>query len=43
MLKGYDLPSGYMGWVEKLNKYMLFSCYRDYVEYVTEEQEVCYD
>ena len=34
MLKGYPVPSGYMGWVERFNKYMLFASERDYREYV---------
>lgn len=36
-LYGYDVPNGYMGYVESENRMMLFSSYRDYVEYVTEE------
>lgn len=36
-LYGYDVSIGYMGYVESENGMMLFSCYRDYVEYVTEE------
>lgn len=34
MLKGYNVSSGYMGWIEELNKYMLFASERDYIEYV---------
>lgn len=34
MLYGYDLPTGYYGWVERYRCMMLFSCYRDYVEFV---------
>lgn len=34
MIKGYDTSLGFMGWVETLEKYILFSCYRDYIEYV---------
>ena len=37
MLKGYNVPDGYMGWIEELKIYRLFACERDYVEYVTEE------
>lgn len=37
-LYGYDVPNGYMGYVEAVNGMMLFSSYRDYVEYVTKEE-----
>ena len=36
MLYGYDVDVGYVGWVAKLDQLILFSCYRDYVEYVKE-------
>lgn len=36
ILKGYYVPSGYMGLVG--DKYILFASESDYVEYVTERQ-----
>lgn len=39
MVKGYNVHSGYMGWVEKLKKYILFSCELDYIEYLINEEE----
>lgn len=33
-MKGYLVPSGYMGFVN--GRYMLFATERDYYEYVTE-------
>ena len=39
MVKGYNVHSGYMGWVEKLKKYILFSCELDYIEYLIDEEE----
>ena len=38
-LYGYDIPSGFKGYVYELNKWMLFSNYRDYVEYVESIEE----
>lgn len=32
-MKGYHVESGYMGYVE--NKYMLFACEEDYVDYIS--------
>jgi len=34
---GYDVAYGFIGWVERLNKFMTFASYRDYVEYVKED------
>ena len=39
MVKGYNVHSGYMGWVEKLKKYILFASELDYIEYLMEEDE----
>ena len=36
-VKGYTVPSGYMGWVDKLKKYVLFASESDYREYIEEE------
>ena len=33
-LKGFDVPQGYMGWVDSIQRYMLFASYRDYREYL---------
>ena len=38
-LYGYDVPSGYMGYVQSINCMRLFASYRDYVEYVLAEEE----
>ena len=35
ILKGYNVGSGYMGWIG--TEYRLFSCERDYIEYMTDE------
>lgn len=34
-MKGYYVPSGYMGYVPNINKYMLFASESDYIEYIT--------
>lgn len=34
-MKGYYLPYGYMGYVAKLNKYILFATENDYIDYIT--------
>lgn len=31
-LKGFDVPD--MGWVDSIQRYMLFASYRDYREYL---------
>lgn len=31
-MKGYDVPTGYMGWIPSLNRYVLFPCQGDYEE-----------
>ena len=38
-MNGYDVDAGYMGWVEKFKTYRLFSCYRDYREYVEAQED----
>lgn len=37
MIYGYDVSYGYIGWVERLNRYIPFACYRDYIEYIEED------
>jgi hypothetical protein len=37
--KGYFVPDGYMGWVEWLDRYMLFASESDYLEYVTDVEQ----
>lgn len=34
MLKGYNTNVGYIGWIG--DRWMLFSCERDYIEYMEE-------
>lgn len=34
--RGYDVDSGFMGWIESTNEWKLFASYRDYVEFVEE-------
>lgn len=36
MLKGYFTDSGYMGFCPFKNKYILFACESDYLDYVKE-------
>lgn len=36
VIKGYWNHVGYMGWVEYIGDYMLFSCESDYIEYLKE-------
>lgn len=36
-MKGYNVEEGYMGFVN--GEYMLFSCERDYIEYVEGKEE----
>lgn len=36
-IKGYNIPSGYMGWVDRLGMYVLFASEADYREYIEEE------
>lgn len=33
-LKGFDVPDGFMGWGDSIQRYMLFASYRDYREYL---------
>ena len=42
MLKGYNVSSGYMGWIEELKKYMLFANESDYREYVEDQQVLAF-
>lgn len=35
MVKGYNVPFGYMGYISEENDYMLFASYSDYFEYIT--------
>lgn len=35
-MKGYDTYSGYMGWTGE--RYMLFSCERDYIEWMEDDE-----
>lgn len=39
MTKGYPVATGYMGWIPKISKYMLFATEDEYEEYVEEEKE----
>ena len=39
MVIGYNVHSGYMGWVPRLKSYMLFASERDYIEYLIDEEE----
>lgn len=34
-MKGYSTAFGYMGYVAKLNKYILFATEADYIDYIT--------
>jgi hypothetical protein len=38
-MKGYVLPFGYMGWVEKYGRYMMFATEDEYKEWM----EDCHD
>ncbi len=33
-MKGYSMPNGYMGYVQRFNKYILFSTEEDYLDYI---------
>jgi len=34
MVKGYIVPSGYMGYISATNSYQLFATEQDYLEYI---------
>lgn len=34
MIKGYDVQSGYMGYIPWLHKYILFATDKDYLDFV---------
>lgn len=36
-VKGYVVPSGFMGWVEFYKRYILFATEREYYEYIEED------
>lgn len=38
--KGYVVASGYMGYVEDLNKYLLFPTEEEYNEWIAEKENV---
>lgn len=38
-MKGYSVDTGYMGYVPSINRYLLFACEADYIEYFKEEEE----
>lgn len=40
-MKGYDIKSGYMGWIPSENRYREFATEREYEEYF--EDECCWD
>ena len=33
---GYDVPGGFIGYVKKYDKLILFANYRDYIDYITD-------
>lgn len=35
-MKGYNVPYGYMGWINELGKYILFASEADYRDYINE-------
>ena len=37
MTKGYPIQTGFMGWIPKISKYMLFATEDEYEEYAEEE------
>ena len=37
MTKGYPVQTGFMGWIPKISKYMLFATEDEYEEYVAED------
>ena len=39
MVKGYFIHSGYMGWMELYQRYMLFASESDYYEYLSDDLE----
>lgn len=39
-MKGYYTPSGYMGYVPMMNKYLLFATETDYVEWFAEYEKM---
>ena len=39
MTKGYPIQTGFMGWIPKISKYMLFATEDEYEEYMEEEEE----
>lgn len=39
MTKGYPVQTGFMGWIPKISKYMLFATEDEYEEYVEEEKD----
>lgn len=38
--KGYYIGYGYMGWVEQLKRYVLFSTESEYEDYILESVEI---
>ena len=38
MPKGYNVPSGYMGWIPWYQKYMLFASEADYLEWIIDAE-----
>lgn len=34
-MKGYNVPYGYMGYIESDRKYILFASEADYIEYIS--------
>ena len=37
-MKGYVVPSGYMGWIPESGSYMLFASETDYIEFIAEDE-----
>ena len=37
-IKGYNTADGYVGWVSKEHKWILFASERDYLDYVSAEE-----
>lgn len=37
LLSGYYAPSGYMGYVPWLSRYILFATESEYIEYISDE------
>lgn len=36
MIKGYEVPYGYMGYVSVANSYQLFATEQEYLEYIAD-------